>query len=214
MALARVTGCFGSAPSNTIGFAGGYAVGDSIFILAFNHSGSTVPTLPAGWSSVSSVSTGTWAMNIGHKKAVSTSDTSGTWTNATDISYVIYTGTATIAYSNVGGQAGTSSTIAYSGIGTFGNPSHDWVICFAAASSNAGNMTAAPPTSTSIVTGNAGAAFEICIFDTNGPVSSYSFNTKTLGASVTWMTKTVELVAATGGGGTISHNLTMLGVGS
>jgi hypothetical protein len=35
------------------------------------------------------------------------------------------------------------------------------------------------------------------IFDSNGPLSSYSFNTKTLDASISWITKTIELVAAT-----------------
>lgn len=202
MSLSRVTGCFGSIAGTSISFASGYVAGDAIFILAFNQSSGTVPSLPAGWTSVSSVAFNGCAMNIGVKIAASGSETSGTWTNATQVAYVIYQGNAATPYANVGGQTGTSSSISYSGIASFGSPGNDWVICFAAASSNSGNMTAVPPTSTSIVTGNAGTGFEIDIFDTNAAVSSYSFNTKTLGASVTWLTKTVELVAATGGGST------------
>lgn len=197
MALSRVTGAFGSLAASSIGFAAGYAVGDAIFIVAANRSGSTPPTLPAGWTSVGSVGFTSIAMNIGVKIAASTSETSGTWTNATDIAYVIYSGAASTPFSNVSGQQGTSTSISYSGIVSYGNPSNDWVIAFAFAGSNTGNLTAVPPTSTSIVTGNSGAAFELAIFDSNGPLSSYSFNSKTLGASVTWVTRTVELVMAT-----------------
>ena len=195
MAISRVASSFGSTAGTSISFGGSYQAGDTAFVVAYNNATGTVPSLPGGWSSVTSVSSGGQALNVGYKiLPTGSGETSGTWTNATEMMYVIYRGLAATPFSNAGGQTGSSNQVAYSGIVTFGNPSVDWVMLVAVSTSNSGNLASHPPTSSTLVTGDA-PSYEVALFDTNGPVASYSFNQKTLDGSVAWMTKTIELVA-------------------
>jgi hypothetical protein len=199
MALAR-SGTPGSAAGTSISFTGTYSIGHLIIVHAVNTSGLTVPTVPAGWNSTTlTASANGMAMCIGWKNAASSSETSGTWTNATALSYVMYSGhNPTTPIINGGGQTGTASTtISYSGIVTFTNPNVDWTICTSALSNNSGSSSTHPPTATSLVTDVGASTYESTIFDTNGTVASFSFSSKTLGAAVNSLTKTFELQAAT-----------------
>lgn len=177
-------------------FNAGYAVDDLIVILAANFSGSTIPSTPAGYTQLTSAqqSADNNAMAIFYKKATSTSETYPTITNATDSIYAIYRGqNKTTPFVQTGGQssaAGGATTISWSGIASFQNAGNDWVITFGTSSVNGGNLPSHPPTNQGLVQNSSNF---LAIFDSNGAVSSYSFNSKTLDASSVWMTKTTEL---------------------
>jgi hypothetical protein len=210
MAISRITqGLSGS-------FSAGYAVNDLLVILAVNLSGSTVPTTPSGYTSLTSAQqSGSSALTVLYKVAASTSETYPTITNASDSVYAIYRGintTTPFLATSVGGQSssGSSTTISYSGIASFGNPGNDWVLTFGVSTVNGAAMPSFPATGQTLVQNSSNF---LAIFDSNAAASSFSFSSKTLSASSITMTKTAELQLATAGG-SIAHNLTLLGVGS
>lgn len=190
---------------NNGAFSGSYQSGDLMIICAFNAGGSTPPNTPSGYTGLGSGSQPAdgSAMAIFYKFATSGSETYPTISNSTSSVYAIYRGVDTTApFVQLAGQAssGESSTIAYSGISSFQNPASDWVIAFGVAHAETGNIGSHPPTSLELPT-NAefkDSANDVAIFDSDGALSSYSYNTKTLDASVVWITKTVELVADSG----------------
>lgn len=193
MALSRITQ--GGAGS----FNSGYAIGDLIIILAANLANSTVPSTPSGYSSLTSAqqSSDNCAMAIFYKYATSTSESYPSITNATDSVYEIWTGIhPTAPFTQTGGQssaAGGSSTISYSGIGTYGDAGVDVTLTFAVSTVNGAAMASKLPNNMRLVTNSSNY---LALFESYGPLISYAFNSKTLDASSVWMTKTTELVAA------------------
>lgn len=191
MALSRIS----SGITNS--FSGSYTAGDLIVIHAVDTSAATLPLPPTGYTQISSAqqSANGFAMAAFYKFATSASEPYPTITNATASSWAIYRGAAATPFVSIGGQSGTSNTIAYSGIVTFQNPGADWVVLFGAAKTNLGAVGAHPPTNASLVVNASSSTYEAAIFDTGAAVSSYGYNSKTLSASTNWLTKTSELVA-------------------
>lgn len=191
MALSRI------ASGSTGSFTGSYQAGDLIVIHAVDTISSSIPLTPSGYTSISSgsQSANSFAMAAFYKFATSSAETYPTITNATASSWVIYRGAAATPFVAIGGQSGTGTSISYSGIATFQNPGADWVVTFGASSNNLGAVGSHPPTNTSLVTEASASNYEVAIFDTGVPVSTYGFNSKTLAASTNWLTKTTELVA-------------------
>lgn len=80
-----------SATSNTVGMST-HAAGDLIVGFVLNTSG-TVPIVPAGWKSpgaFASLGTFNSIVAMGYKIAASSSETTGTWTNANAICVTVY----------------------------------------------------------------------------------------------------------------------------
>jgi hypothetical protein len=214
MAISRQTSGNGAAGSVT--FTGTWAAGDLIVLNLMNSASTTVPSIPTGYTSVTSgtEATGGSALRLVYKYAVG-GDTVPTFTNTTSVAYAIYTGiNATTPFVQTAGQAASSSTMSSSGIVTYASPGNDWVIITATGKGITGNIGSHPPTSMTLVTEYKSGSDDNCIFDSNTPLSSYSFNNQTLSASVSWITKTTELQYLAGGGGSTAHNLTLLGVGA
>ena len=72
-----------------------HASGDLMVIVAASLSGSTVPSLPSGWTSAHTA-TGDDGRRVGWKIATSTSDTSGTWTNAAYCTVAVWRGPTSV----------------------------------------------------------------------------------------------------------------------
>lgn len=205
MALSRVTS--GHSSSSSITFSGVYAAGDYIIVHALNTSSATIPSVPAGYTSIASASDSTNGLGVVvfGKFATSSAEAAVTATNATAGSWAMYRGVnTTTPYSNAGGQSGSGTTISYSGIVTMtqaGGASTSWAIYTAGLKSSTSQAYNVPPTNTSLTpsTSNFFAGpppYETAIFDTNAGVASASFNSKTLAATAPWLTKTFELNAA------------------
>lgn len=203
MAISRLAQNNGAAGSATL--SGTFNTNDFILLLLQNTGAATTPNLPTGYTNITSGSdaVNNHAMRLCYKYAANGSETMPAFTNTTSVSWSIYTGVAlTSPAVQIAGQAGVSTSMSSSGITTFGNPGVDWVIIGATGTPITGNIGVHPPTSMTLTTEYKTTLDDNALFDSNAPLSTYSFNTKTLDASVSWITKTFELVAATGGGGT------------
>ncbi|MDB5160497.1 MAG: hypothetical protein JWO99_760 [Candidatus Saccharibacteria bacterium] len=194
MAISRISS------GSTGSFSGSYVTGDLIVIHAVDTGSSAIPLTPSGYTQISSVaqSANNFAMAAFYKFATSASETYPTITSAVASSWVIYRGVAATPFVSIGGQSGTSNSIAYSGIVTYQNPGQDWVVTFGASSNNLGGVGTHPPTNTTLIVEASASNYEAAIFDSGAPLSTYGFNSKTLTASTNWLTKTAELVAGTG----------------
>jgi hypothetical protein len=82
---------------------------DIIIITARRAGSATAPSLPAGWTNINTASNTTTAASVrmGYKIAASSSEVSGTWTNATDLDVVVYIHPAA---SPLGGSVGGGFT--------------------------------------------------------------------------------------------------------
>ncbi len=186
-----------STQATTITIPGTYAAGDLLVIFAWRNGSTTPPSLPAGWTNVGTNTGTTSSVRVGYKVATSNSQTSGTWTNATTLSCSIYRGQNSITpFVNVGGQTGTSPTVNYSGITTMQEPGRSWVVRFAGIKTN-DTALETPCTGDTFRSGSAGgAANEVAAFDTNGAVSSSSFQSTSVGGTAgVYITFTAELKA-------------------
>lgn len=191
MALSRI------ASGSTGSFSGSYQAGDLIVIHAVDTASSNIPLTPSGYSAISSGSQSAngFAMAAFYMFATSSAETYPVITNTTASSWVIYRGAASTPFVSIGGQSGTSNSIAYSGIVTFQNPGADWVVTFGASTNNLGGVGTHPPTNTTLAANASASNYEAAIFDTGATVSTYGYNSKTLSVSTHWLTKTTELVA-------------------
>lgn len=225
MAISRITANTVTASSVT---PSGYQSGDYVVFGAIEMGSSTPINTPSGNTLIASAtdSTNSWAMHVSGVFATSSASI-GTVTyslpSVNAISYVVYRGVnATTPFSNASGQAGTGTTISYSGIVTMtqaGGAGTSWVVYCGTADSGTAAVNAVPPTATTLISAtqnvhSTAPVFELDFFDTNTTKSSASFNSKTLAASAPWLTKMFELNAAAAGGGTTAYNLMMMGVGS
>lgn len=173
------------------------ATNDLKVIFAYRSGSTTAPSLPAGWTTISTGSTATGgttgSFRIGCNVSSSSSDTgSGTWTNATNIAGASYSGTAVNATGNCNisgiGTTGTSnaktSTTASYGAITL-QDSNSWVIGFLGDSA----ASLCTPSGMTNVTSSGDAD----ISDTNANVASWSTTTCSVSSS-TWMTALVEVL--------------------
>src|SRR5437868_13548477 len=106
MAITRIGASGVEATSITI--PGTYQNGDLIVIFAF-RAAITSPSLPAGWTSLTSNSGNASSARLGYKIAGSNSETSGTWTNATGLVCHVYRGVSTSQTPAVFGTSSTNS---------------------------------------------------------------------------------------------------------
>lgn len=201
----------GNAANGSLTYTSGYAVGDIIVLCAQNTAASTVPSVPSGYTLLTNSQDTTNGFSIGvfYKFATSTSETAPTVTNATSLTYTIYRGVdTTTPFSGTGGQAGSTSTINYSGIATYNQAGSSIVLMFAAVKGITGNAGNVPPNTSRVSTEYKTGSDNNVMFETLGVMSAYSFNGKTLAAALPWLTKTTEMRAATTGSVFLKHLLT------
>lgn len=173
--------------------------GDLIVIFAFNGGATTVPSLPSGWLSVLTKSGTTCSARLGYKIATSTSDASGTWTNADELVCHVYRpssgNTAGIGVS--ASAASTTNTVNYPALALVDPSGNSWVAGFAGCNNTAETIQTAPAgmTGESHVTG---ASYQAAGADTEGGVTSWSStNATTTGTATDSVSCTVELLLLT-----------------
>lgn len=197
MAISRQSS--GNGVAGSAALSGSWNAGDVIILNLENSGGTTVPSTPSGYTSISSgtEATGGSAMRVVYKVAVG-GDTMPTLTNCTTVSWAIYAGVNTTTPAvQTAGQAANSNSMSASGVVSYQNPGVDWVVIVATGKGITGNIGSHPNNSMTLVTEYKSGSDNNAFFDSNAPLSSYSFNSKTLDATVSWITKTFELVAAT-----------------
>jgi len=188
---------------------GTHATNDLITILAFNNTSSTTPSLPTGWVSQYTL-TATIGWRVGYKVAASSSETSGTWTNADGVIALVHRASANalvLPATNVS-SSGTATNITYGAIGAAldrTNAADRWMLTFASTRTADSSVETAPSSFTNR-TSLLGGSWEIAAHDSNGALGSYGGATVSAGGtSALFRTLIIQLFetayTASGGGG-------------
>ncbi len=171
-----------------------HQTGDVLLILARRNNSATPPTLPAGWTAIRS---GTGASNVaaivGYKIAASSSETSGTWTNAGTLAAAVYRGNSGIGASAIL-TGGTGAAAIMPALALQITDGSSWVVGFNARST----ATGAEPTAVTGMTLRTEATTATprgSVLDTNGPVGAWADATSDIGNSG-WVNIVVEVKAS------------------
>ncbi len=130
MTISRISSATNAGDTITIGT---HASGDLILIFAYNDGANTAPSLPTGWLNINNATGSTSGTRIGYKVAQSSSETSGTWTNADGLIAVVYRSDVGLAIPTLAGfNAGTSTSVSYTAFGSSFNRENadQWMIGF------------------------------------------------------------------------------------
>lgn len=102
-----------SAAGTTTATMPAHSAGDLIIAFAFRDGSVTLPTQPAGWTSITSGAGTLCSMRVAYKVAASSAETTETWTSATTLNVVIYRGSFDISkltFTNIATSAQTNVT--------------------------------------------------------------------------------------------------------
>lgn len=107
-----------SAEAATVTIPSGHQAGDLLIIFAFRDGSATNPTIPAGWTNITNtLDTTSGSASVGWKIAALSSETSGTWTNATGLMVVVLRSIDDSAPIMTNGTSnGVSTTITYAAL--------------------------------------------------------------------------------------------------
>jgi hypothetical protein len=110
----------GTSQTTTITIPGSYSAGDFILIAA-SRANTNAPTVPSGWATLAASGGSGVSSAIAWKLAQSSSETSGTWTNAQLINCVVLRGSAGVIYAGptITATAANSATITYGALGQY-----------------------------------------------------------------------------------------------
>lgn len=193
MALSRV-GQVSGVSSATLP---AHQAGDVIIAFAFRDGSTTQPTLPTGWTSIGTRSGTSCCGRAAWKRCAGSSETSGTWTNASSVIFVIFRG-ALASGTPVGGQAsqaGTTASVTYPAVTMTAADGTSWVIGTAGHRSVDTSLETAPTGMTNEIT-YLDATCEAAGHDTEGGVSSWSAQSVSVGGTASgWVTFSIELMA-------------------
>lgn len=99
-----------SQRSNTVGIPA-HQSGDLIVVIAANSTSDVIPSLPSGWTSLATLTSFYGkAARVGYRFAPSSSTTSGTWTNGTNLGCVVYRNVVSVGNVTTDAWSGVSTT--------------------------------------------------------------------------------------------------------
>ncbi len=179
-----------------------HQAGDLILIFAFRDSSSTAPSLPSGYTSKATASSDDFdgaAMRLGYKIAASGSETSGTWTNATQLVCHVYRGVdQTTPLGASGGttrQTQGTTTASYPTLTLSVANGTSWIAGFGGSENTTSAIDTAPAGMVQRATATA-ASSEVAGFDTFGGRAAWTAQTVALGGSnYDWIVRNVEILA-------------------
>lgn len=148
-----------------------HSFGDIIIVFAYRDGNVTQPTLPAGFTAISNAAgANVNSSTLGYKIAANSSETSGTWANASAIMAVVINGSVASGIGNSSTNGGSDSRISYTTV-SLGGTRH--VICFAGHRSV--NVAVEEPLYGMLRVGSfVNATCELACHITNGPVASFA----------------------------------------
>lgn len=190
-----------------------HQAGDLLLFNSFRDGSNSTPTKPADITQLDTNTTNSAGALSGYKIAASGSETSGTWTNATEVSVMVFRGVDnTTPIGDHQPATGSSTTISFPALTMTVGDGTSWVAGMAYHRSTDTNM-ATTPTGMTLRLNEQNGSDEVGLYDTNGGVSSWSLQTTSVGGTSSgWFGTTVELIAA--GGGTQTINASLLASGN
>lgn len=182
-----------SAAANTVAMPAGTRQGDLIIVVA-HRSAVTAPSLPAGWTNIANGSGNTNSYRVGFKAANGASDTTGTWTNATNVQVYVIRGAGGIGTVSAATKA-AATTANVPTLALKNTDGSSWVLAFAASNQVVAQGT--PLAGATTLRGTqASATDNLGIFDTNGGVASFAATTSANNSSVVSCGGSIEILAA------------------
>jgi hypothetical protein len=180
--------------------------GDLIMILAARYGSSTLPTIPSGWN-VSNILADNVApirvAPLGWKVASSSSETSGTWTNANLLMAVVYRDDTNIYVPGIWNRTSTrnSTSITYPSLTAYNiatttlkiNNPQSVILGIISITENTGVGSAAPSNMTNRATFAGASTGYLAIHDTGSELSAYSATTATAASAINAVQGTIEL---------------------
>lgn len=179
-----------AASANTTNVAlSGTQLNDLIVVFAYNNASTTVPTVPAGYTSLDTA-TGTAEAGVLAFKVSPGSETStGTWTNATNIVALVYRGASGCGAS--ASSTGNSATLSYPTITLNDTSGNSWV----AGLGGAVSATAGMGGTTAALTQSRTNQTTVNGLDTNATVTTFAAQSLAVTGSGNWLTFSVEIQA-------------------
>lgn len=202
MAISRIGQ--NSAASTTVSIPA-HVAGDLLLFFAYRSSSATVITVPGGVTSLSSVAANTNASAVGYKIASSSSETSGTWTNAESLIVVVYRGASGVGASSVVTNATTP--FPYPSLTLNVTTGTSWVVAAVGVRIDL-SAPETPPSGMTNVSDIVITTGEAALHDTNGGVSSWAGGNGGSSGGFRYRIHTIEILAAdTGIVGTLNATL-------
>jgi hypothetical protein len=196
MAISRVGS--GSVQANTITIPT-HQAGDLIIISA-NRNNTTAPTVPSGWVIVNNTGLSGASTSLAWKLAKTTTETSGTWTNASAMHVAVYradTGILAVSTS-LGAGSVSGTTVPYNGqanglvyrTGLLDN----WYFATAFQLNSANSLETAPSGMSNINVESSAGVWKSVIHDTNASqLSNWSNTNVTVANIATGQTRVIQI---------------------
>lgn len=199
----------GSAEATTVTIPAGHQTGDWLCIEAFRDGSATNPTIPAEWTNQTNTTDGTTcSLSVGWKRAASAAETSGTWTNASNLIVVVFRDIDWLSpIIAAAASSGTGTTVTYNTIADSNFAGTDEHLVIAFGNHKSINTTIdTPPAGMVLLKSQLGAVCDSACHYTSAPVEAWpSTNVAVGGTSSDWLTYTMILRAARVTGNNYMH---------
>lgn len=196
MAISRVGS--GSAQTNTIAIPT-HQIGDLIVVSA-NRNNSTPATIPSGWVTQISAGGSNVSNVIGWKLAKTTTETSGTWTNASALHVAVYRASdgILVVSSPVATSTAASATITYgtisNGLAYRSGVLDNWYFASAFQLNSANSLENAPTGMSNINVESSAGVWKSVIHDTNASqLSNWNTQTVALTTSAQFLSRVIQI---------------------
>jgi hypothetical protein len=208
MAISRIGSATVQATSITIP---AHQTGDSIFTFA-GRNNSTPATVPSGWVQTGSTGANGVSVASGWKIAKSSSETSGTWTNASVLFCAVYRAdTGILVFSTVaGGANATTTSVSYptvgNGLAYRAGTLDNWYLGIAMQLNSANSLETAPSGMANVAVESDSGVWKAVLHDTNASqLSNWATATTTVATAAASSTRVYQLFEfdgpSFGGGG-------------
>ena len=177
-----------------------HQAGDLLLFNSFRDGSNSTPTKPGDITQLDTNTTNSAGALSGYKIAASSGETSGTWSNATEVSVMVFRDVdQTTPVGDHVDATGSSTTISFPALTMTVGDGTSWVAGMAYHRSTNCDLSV-NPTGMSLRLNEQNGADEVGLYDTNGGVSSWSLQTTSVGGrSSGWYGTTVEIIAAASG---------------
>ncbi len=172
-----------------------HKIGTAVIIFAYNEVNSTIPDLPAGWTSLLTGASGNNAFRIGGLIANSSSVTSGTWNNAVSTLVQTYESeTGVLSFGSTPSKAtGFGTLLTFPSIILDNTDNTSWLIGFAGHRANNGDLALTPSGMSNRVYHQPSLSLAAG-HDTNGTVAAWASADVDIGGSdSSWHSAILEL---------------------
>jgi hypothetical protein len=193
VAITKVASGSAAAATDTLP---AFNVGDLCLVFAFRDGSTTAPSLPAGWTNGRNNGANTCSGRSGYRFLQSGDTSIGTWTNATEVVWIILRGAdvlgpdGDVLASSI--NSGSSTAPNWPALTVLDKNSTEWLILLG------GHRTATNMNSVALsgTTNESPATGAVALHDVQGTSADWASTSKTVNANSGWITHTFQVLVA------------------